>query len=117
MAIRLFAEVQFGVLDFAQGAMRNRLGRFTLGNLQGGKRKRLIFLSPLSAAEFLGFGGYRQFSRMEKQRSVYSARPWMTYITMHSNVVYKVKAPTDGGERQGFYPSLSSWSSASSDRG
>jgi len=47
MAIRLFAGGQFGVLGFAQDAMRNRLGRFTLRNLQGGGRIALFFYRRL----------------------------------------------------------------------
>jgi hypothetical protein len=91
MAIRLFAEGQYGVLGFAQDAMRNRLGRFTLGNLQGGGGSALFFLSPLSAAD----GGCRQF----QDREVTRLGPWISYVTMDNNVVYKVKAPMHRGER------------------
>jgi hypothetical protein len=65
MAIRLFVERQFRVLGFAQDAMRNRLGRFTLGDLQGGGSSALFFLSPLAAAEFLGFGDTGSFKNRE----------------------------------------------------
>jgi hypothetical protein len=65
MAIRLFREGQCGVLGFAQDAMRNCLRRFTLGNLQGGGRSALIFLSPLAAAEFLGFEDTGSFKNRE----------------------------------------------------
>jgi hypothetical protein len=65
MAICLFAEVPFVVLDLAQDAMRNRLGRFTLGNLQGGESSALFFLSPLAAAQFLGFGDTGSFKNRE----------------------------------------------------
>jgi hypothetical protein len=47
MAIRLFVERQFRVLGFAQDAMRNRLGRFTLGDLQGGGSSALFFYRRL----------------------------------------------------------------------
>jgi len=94
MAIRLFAEGQYGVLGFAQDAMRNRLGRFTLGK-PSRRRSGLFFLSPLSAAD----GGCRQF----QDREVTRLGPWISYVTMNNNVVYKVKAPMHRGERS-FYP-------------
>jgi hypothetical protein len=47
MAIRLFAGGQFGVLGFAQDAMRNRLGRFTLRNLQRGGGSLYFFYRRL----------------------------------------------------------------------
>ena len=95
MAIRLFVEGQFRVLGFAQDAMRNRLGRFTLGNLQGGGRSALFFLSPLSAAD----GGCQQF----QDREVTRLGPWISYVTMDNNVVYKVKAPM---HRENVRPSI-----------
>ena len=62
MAIRLFGERQFGVLGFAQDPMRNRLGRFTLGNLQGGGGSTLIFFSAACCGGILGIrstGGFK----------------------------------------------------------
>jgi hypothetical protein len=65
MAIRFFGEGHCGVVDWAHDALRNRLGRFTLGNLQGGGRSALFFLSPLAAAQFLRFEDTGSFKNRE----------------------------------------------------
>lgn len=71
MAIRLCWEGHFDVLGLAQDAMRNRLGRFTLGNLQGGGKSALFFLSPLAAAECLGFRDTGSFKNREVKISLF----------------------------------------------
>ena len=65
MAIRLFVGRQIGVLGFALCAMRNPLGRFTLGNLQRGGGSALNFFIAAFCGGFLGFGDAGSFKNRE----------------------------------------------------